>query len=96
MRCRQEARLLARVSYLISKMVLSRLVARPLRPFYIAHAATLDHICKLIPCDVRLKPLWFQKKGLLQKSRAENSVISSSCLDVVSKISPADPTSFEI
>ena len=50
---------------------LSRLAARPLRPFNNAHAATLDHICKLIPCDVRLKPLWFQKKGLLQKSRVE-------------------------
>ena len=71
MRCRHEARLLARVSYLISKIVLSRLVARPLRPFTIAHAATLHHICKLIPCDVRLKQPWFQKKGLLQKSCAE-------------------------
>ena len=78
MRCRHEAKLLARVSYLMSKMVLSRLVARPLRPFTIAHAATLDHNCKLIPCDVRLKPLWFQKKGLLQKSCADILALGTS------------------
>ena len=56
-RYRHEMGVLARVSYLVSKIIPSRFVPRPLPPFSFTHTTTFEHTCKLMPSAMRSKPL---------------------------------------